>query len=444
MVIINYGDIIRKLLTLGATEVEVYSTKTVTTSVSFTDKIEVIKTTENLGVGIRTVLGRKVGIFGTNDVTPKGIEKAIMNSYSIAKVSPEDPYWKSLAKGLNKTPVKNTYDTKIVKADPSLVVDKVNETLNPIKDLGAKVKPVRGLINLIVEEVSIANSYNEKVSRKGTSAVIYIEVKAEEAGKTATFSKFEATRMLSDMNFEKLGYDAASKAIEFLNATKIPTAKMDVIFDAEVFASILNVMISGPISADWVQKGKSPLAGKLGKEIANNQVTIIDDGTYEGMIGTKEFDDEGVPTTKTIIINEGVLNSFIYDTYTANKENRKSTGNAHRTVSSAPIPLPNNLIMKPGTYALDEMIKETKRGLYIIKTIGEWLSNPVSGNLNATVTHAYLVEGGEIKGTVKGVVVSADFYEIIKNNIDAISKEVKKYHNLMVPHIKFKSIQLAG
>ncbi|RLG88683.1 MAG: TldD/PmbA family protein, partial [Thermoprotei archaeon] len=139
------------------------------------------------------------------------------------------------------------------------------------------------------------------------------------------------------------------------------------------------------------------------------------------------------------------LKTYLYDTYTANKDKIKSTGNAYRrSISSSPIPWVTNLIVTPGMQSLDSIIKDVKRGILVYSTIGYWLSNPISGQLSATVTHGYLIENGEVKHPIKGIVISDDFYELMKSRVIQLSKEVENYMGIYAPHIHLRNVQVAG
>ncbi|MDH5780547.1 MAG: TldD/PmbA family protein, partial [Candidatus Bathyarchaeota archaeon] len=171
----------------------------------------------------------------------------------------------------------------------------------------------------------------------------------------------------------------------------------------------------------------------------------VDDGILRGGWHTKPFDDEGHPTQRTPVINDGILKNYIYDTYTALKDNVQSTGNAQRSYYwMNPQPSPNNLILKTGETSPEEIIRGTKRGIYIEDTIGEWLSNPISGNLNATITHGYLVENGELAEPIKGVVVSGNFYEILKEGIEIIGNDLRNSAQNYSPTVKLAELTIAG
>jgi PmbA protein len=225
----------------------------------------------------------------------------------------------------------------------------------------------------------------------------------------------------------------------------MPGGKTDIIFRNQIFANLLGIFIGPTISAEWVQKGRSPLAGKIGSIIASEGVSIVDDGTLQGGWGTCPFDDEGCPIQRTPIVERGVLRNFIYDTYTAMKAGVVSSGNAQRAgYWVKPQPSPNNLLFAEGKDNPEEMIKDTRTGIYVDTTIGEWLSNPVSGNLNATITHGYRIENGELGEPIKGVVVSGNFFELLKTGVGSIGTDLKNSGENYSPTVKLVGLTVAG
>jgi PmbA protein len=238
-----------------------------------------------------------------------------------------------------------------------------------------------------------------------------------------------------------------------LDARRIPGKKTSIIFTNDLMSSILGVMFSRTVSAEAIQRGRSPWIGKVDHRVASDNFSLFDEGLRQGGLGTRAFDDEGVPQRTTRIIEKGILKSYLYDSYTASKDGVASTGNASRIASGLgstgpyaqiPTPAPNNLILKPGDASIDELIEDTQKGLYVIECIGEWLSNPISGLLNATVTNAFEVRNGTISEPVKGVVVSGHFFDIMKNSISLIGDDVQNSGNVYAPSVRVSEMTVAG
>jgi PmbA protein len=327
----------------------------------------------------------------------------------------------------------------------SEIVETLISAVNHMKSYDKRVRPTRGFLATSISNVSIVNSYNESCERKETNIGVWMRTKAEEAGMKSTGTEHQQARFWKEISFEDLAVEAAEKAVKFLRAKPISGGEMSVVFRNQIFANVLGVILSGPINADWVQKGRSPLSNKLGNKIASENISLADDGIMSGGWRTKPFDDEGHPTQRTPVIEEGILKNYLYDAYTALKDNVESTGNAQRPYYwMNPQPSPNNLILKPGEASPQEIIRETKKGIYIEETIGEWLSNPVSGNLNATITHGYLIENGELTGPIKGVVISGNFYEILKDGMEIVGNDPRNSMQNYSPTVKLAQLTVTG
>ncbi len=436
------NELVKKAIELGATEAEAFLISGKITSLSFSKYVEDFRSSLTTGVGLRAVVGKRVGLHSTS--TLDDVKSIAERAVAIAKSSPEDPHWVSLPKRLERRAVEGTYDGRLVKMEPEELVEVVSIVSNSVANVSEKVEPVRSLLYAIAGKVAICNSYGEEVEREGTIVTMWLTAKAEEAGRKATKTEHKEARTWADVDFEKLAMDAAEGALKSLEAKPIKSAKMPVVISNDLFASLLSIMLSGPFSADWVQEGRSPLANKVGSEIASNEITIVDDGTMSYGFGSKEFDDEGIATQRTTLIDKGVLVNFLYDTYTAQREGKRSTGNAWRWYWTIPLPRPSNLVFQQGEAKVEEVIEETKSGLYVVETIGHWLSNPISGNLNATVTHGYLIENGELAQPVKGVVLSGDFYAVLKDGIDIIADDIRNTSNSYAPTVRVKELTIAG
>ncbi len=436
---------IKKALSKGATEAEIYVQRRKTVQVEFAEEIESFKTIESLGMALMVALGKKIAMYSTSVLDEDEVSEAAERAVKIARVSKEDPHWRHVNRKFGRASAEGYYDEKLKDLEYEEIIETLTSVVKWMKDYDRRVVPTRGILSISTSKILIANSYGDECERKETNIAVWVRAKAEEADMKGTGTEHQESRFWKGINFQDLALRTAEKAVKFLRAKPMPGGKLPVIIRNQVFADILGVILSGPINADWVQKGRSPLSNKLGSQIALDNVTIFDDGTMGGGWRTRPFDDEGHPTQRTAIIEKGILKSYLYDTYTALKEGLESTGNAfRRRYWMPPQPSPSNLILKPRRASPEEMIRETRKGIYIEGTIGEWLSNPVSGNINATVTHGYLVENGEIKKPVKGVIISGNFYELLKGGIEIIGEDLRNSGGNYSPTVKIAELTIAG
>lgn len=435
---------VKRAVELGASEAEAILLNTVETSLTLAGEVEASKTVSLKSFGIRVAVGKSTAIVGTQDVSDAGIENAVSSAVSVARVSPPDPRWVRMNGKIGIRDVGETFDKATAEATPEDLLPTARELLDAVKEGCGEAKPVRGFVTARAMEGVYANTYGGPVTRRETLAFLYVDARVDEAGEVGTYSDYSIARSYRRLEARKTGFEAGSRAREFVKAGSIPNGKYEVITLNRVSDSLLPVMLSPAVSALNVQEGRSPLAGKIGLEIMSDKVTVEDLGASVDTLGSKPFDDEGFPTSNLTIVSKGVLNTFIYDTYTANREGRESTGNASRGYSTAPRPSPHHLHLKPGEETFEEIVRETKNGILVVNTIGEWMSNPVSGHLNATITHAYMIENGKTVRTVKNGVISGNFYEMFKEGLETVGSDTRHDYGVSAPSLKFRNVTIAS
>ena len=436
---------VRKAESLGVSEAEVYVVREHSMSVAGDVRgVESIVSGESVSAFARIVIGKKLSVQGSMISTPSDIDVLIENAVKIAKVSSEDPKWVSLPKRLGSSMIFDIVDERIRNPDIGFYTEIVKEALEKPKQFSKIAFTNIAEVSLTFSERAIGNSYQQPVSCEKTDFVFSINVKAVDEGAESSFSSYYHAPTLREFNMSKVVEEATNVATSTLRARPVETGKYQVIFMPRVFASVLQALIVPAIRADMVQKNRSPLANKLFSEIISQEITLIDDGAAPNMAGSSPFDDEGVATKRKTVFDRGVLRTFLYDTYTANIDGRESTGNARRAGSSNTYPDATNIIVLPGSPFLESIIRDLRKGLVVYGTIGEWLSNPVNGFLNATITHGLLIENGEVKQAVKGVVLSGDIYRLLKENLIALSREYEVVSNYMVPAIAIDNVTVAG
>ena len=440
---VDIERIYKRALDLGAPEAEIYYSVSRDTSLNFSDEIDRAEIVVTSSLGIRVSFGKRVAVVGTQDLSREGIENAIMKAISIARAAPEDPAWRGFNENLGSASKEGFADKGTAEAGPEELTEIVMDVIAGVMG-SPSTRPVRGSCSVSHHYVEIINPYGGPISREETSSWVYVYAKSVGDGGEGTYGDYHASRSIDDLRPNDLGAKVGSMARSFIGAKAPENREYDLILAPRIFASFIDSILSPAISALSVQRGRSPLAGKIGSRIAVEDLSMIDEGTDPKYLGSRSFDDEGHPTSKNIVIEKGVLRSYIYDSYTAKIEGRASTGNAWRSYSSSPSPSPNHLSIQPGDSSVDEMIRSTRRGIYVLGTIGEWLSNPVSGNLNATITNAYLIENGEAVAPINGGVISANFYEMLMSRVYMVGRDVEHRGRISAPPVLVKSIRVAG
>jgi len=208
-----------------------------------------------------------------------------------------------------------------------------------------------------------------------------------------------------------------------------------VIFERDVAASVLSDIFSA-LSAANVAIGNSWLAERFGSRIGSDLVTIVDDGTMPGLMGTSPFDGEGVPTQRTVVFEGGALRTFLYDTYYARKLGARSTGNG-----SGGGVAPNNFYLEPGTRSLEDLIAQTRRGILVMDTIG-FATEYASGTYSRGARGLY-IENGEIAHPVEEFTIAGTFPEMLAA-VDAVANDLRFDAGVVSPSFRVAEMTVSG
>lgn len=213
---------------------------------------------------------------------------------------------------------------------------------------------------------------------------------------------------------QKIGREAGERAARLLGGRPVPTQEATIVYSPFAAINVIGAL-SRALTAEAMQKNRSFLHGKLGQDVASDMVTLLDNGRMPGGLATRPFDDEGVPTGATRLINEGVLEAVIYDTYTAAKEGTESTGNASRNSHREPPQLaPSNFYLQPGNVTPEELIADVKQGLYVVNTMNTNSINPVSGDYSVSA-QGFWIEDGKLTHPVNEVTIAISLDKLLQN-----------------------------
>ncbi|MHC1584963.1 MAG: TldD/PmbA family protein [Candidatus Syntropharchaeia archaeon] len=383
------------------------------------------------GIGIRVLIDGRMGISSTND--PKKTEDAVLEAVKLARVSDRDDAWK-FPVSAEYQPVQGIYDERIDKISPEegmhLAAEMIGETE------GENVKLTSGSLSFLSCYQLIMNSNGIEIDERETVAEGFATCIAKDGGEVSTANEFGISRNL-DIDFFEIGRSASDLARRSLHGVKIFPSKKTVLLAPLAFAEIIEETFSPSISADNVQKDRSFLKGKIGEVVADEGVSIIDDGTMHGGIGSSKSDDEGVPSTRNVVIERGVLKSFLHNVYTASKEGVSSTGNGVRSsYSSLPRVDIRNLIFD---YPPSEVISETKEGVLVTSVIGAHTANEVSGDFSLEARNAFLIKDGSIEKPIKSLMISGNVFDLLKQ-IDGADFKKRMIGSIVVPMVRVREM----
>lgn len=223
----------------------------------------------------------------------------------------------------------------------------------------------------------------------------------------------------------------------------VATCRIPVIFTPKGLASTFIGPIASALNGKVVWQGASPLGQRLGQKIADERLNLHDDGTIQLRPTSRPFDDEGVPTQRTPLIENGVLKNFYYDLQTAGLAGTKSTGNGFRGLGSLPSPSLTALLFSPGDTTYDQMVKNIKEGVIVDQVMGAWAGNILAGEFSGNIHLGWKIENGEVVGRVKNAMVAGNVIDAFQN-IVAIGTEAEWIGGgLKIPAMQFENIGVA-
>jgi PmbA protein len=257
---------------------------------------------------------------------------------------------------------------------------------------------------------------------------------------------WSSARRLKDLESpESIGKEAARRTLRRLGARRVPTQQVPIVFAREVAGSLAGVVFEAA-SGDAIWRSASFLAGKLGEQIAAPGVTIIDDNTMllptgMGGFGTSPFDGEGLPSLRTVVVENGVLSNYLLNTYTARKLGMKSTHNASRGLAGTPGIGCGNLYPEPGKLTAEQIIADVPAGLYVTSLMGFGV-NVVTGDYSRGATGLW-IENGQLTHAVEEVTIAGNLAEMLKN-VTAIGNDLEFRGAVASPTLRIDGMMIAG
>jgi TldD protein len=256
------------------------------------------------------------------------------------------------------------------------------------------------------QEVLIATSSGEVIEDTRSYLTAMVQVVASNGGTVQT--GYEPVGGLTGMELfdaeplELAAEKAARRAVMMLTARKAPAGRMPVVLSSDAGGTMIHEAIGHGLEADLAQSGLSVYSGKLGQQIASPLITVVDDATLPGRRGSFRVDDEGTNAQRTVLVEQGILKTYLYDRLTAMKDGARSTGNGRReSYRHRPIPRMTNTMIVPGATRPVDILKSTPKGLFVRK-MGGGQVNTVNGDFVFEVSEGYLIENGRIADPVRG------------------------------------------
>ena len=398
------------------------------------DELNFAKEEIDLGLGIRVIKDNKIGFAFTSNL--EKIVETANQAVENTKLNKTDENY-AFSETEKVRDVKKVYDKKFNDLNLDESVEFLKTVISTATDSGCDV--TGSGFSASEGRSLIINSNDVSIENEGTGFGIGLSVTIQKDGKIATAYNSQSSRFF-DIDGEKLANEVCDLAKNSLETKPIETNDYDVVLDYYAATGLLQTFI-GAFDGENVGRGRSILKDKIGTEIANPTLSIIDNPLLEkGMYSTK-CDGEGSVSQKTDLIKEGVLSSFIYDIYTANKQNVETTSNGFRgSYITTPMISPSNLEFK---FSEMKDLSEVDKGVLTTSVLGAHTANPISGDFSVEASNAFKIENGELTDPVEKAMISGNIFEIMKK-VEGLNSEIKQYGSFIIPKLLVHDLRVVG
>jgi PmbA protein len=444
------ADVVERALRAGATEAEavIREGDEFSTLVRL-GQVETLKESGARGIGVRVYLGAKEAYrtanTSTSDFSEAGLAHLVQGAVDLAKVTSEDPfaglpepsamgqiageldlYYEDVYSlpAAQRIEYARRAEAAALSADPRLK-----------KSDGASFDAATGH-KVMANSRGFVGEY-----RRSYCSLSAMPIAETEQGGMQRDYWFSSARTLARLDSpESIGAEAARRTLRRLNARRVATQRVPIVFAPEIARSLIGNIFEAA-NGDSIYRGASFWTGQLGQQVASSNVTVIDDGTMPGLFGTAPFDGEGLPTRRTVIVENGVLKNYLLNTYTARKLKMQSTGNGSRGLAGTPGIGAGNLFLENGTITPQQLLADVKVGFYVTELMGFGV-NMVTGDYSRGAAGLW-IENGELTFAVEEVTIAGNLKEML-NNITAIADDLVFRGAVASPTLRIDGMTIAG
>lgn len=439
-------DIVTKALRAGASDAEaIFAEGDEFETLVRLGQVEQLKEAGSRALGLRVFQGNRTSSTSTSDLSPQGIEQLISSAMSLVRVTSEDPYAGLPERGeFGAIPGDlDLYYEDVYSLPPAERIEYARRTEAAAMAADTRIQNSGGGgFDAATGRKILANSRGFAGEVRQSSCSISTQPIAQSSdGAMQRDYWFSSQRALALLDTpEAVGLEAARRTVRRLGARRVATQKVPLVFAPEVAVSILGA-IFGAVNGNAIYRSASFLEGKLGEKVGGDNLTVVDDGIMVGGFGTSPFDGEGLPTRRKVVLDRGVLTSYLLNTYAARKLGLQSTGNAARGLAGSPGIGAGNFYLEPGEKTPEQIFAGISSGLYVTELIGHGV-NIVTGDYSQGASGLW-IENGELAYPVEEITVAGNLKEML-HNISSIGNDLIFRSSIACPTICIEGMTIAG
>lgn len=405
-------------------------------------QVDLVRRKDETGVSLRIIDRHRLGFAYSYVFTPEALDRLAQAALTSAELTDPQPELELPPPPDAPYPSLDTYDPAIFEVPLSEKIARVLAMEQTALTLDRRVEKVRRAEYHESEgEKRLVNSHGLNHRHQGAVVSGSITVKAADGADAEIGGESDFSLRYQGLDLDAIAREAASRAVSRLGGRKIGATRKPVLVENRAVAELLSVL-EGSFLSENVQKGKSMFAGQTGRAIMPASLTLVDDGLYPGGLGSSPADAEGVPHQRTVLVDQGVMQGYLYDLPRARKDGVASTGNAGRSIKSPPGVGTTNLILLPGRIPLDRLLAELGTGLFVTDFMGLHTANPISGDFSLGVS-GFWVEGGRIVHPVKGMAAAGNIKDVFQR-IGAVGSDLRLFGGIGAPSLIIEEMTVSG
>lgn len=404
--------------------------------------VEQLKQAGSRSAGIRVLVGKRTGSSYTSDLSREGVRKMVEGAMELAKITTEDDHAGMPEEFGSLTGDLKLYDDAIATLETSWKIDSATRAEKAALDADPRIQNSEGSsFDSYIGVRVFANSRGFVSSYRTSSCGMSVVPVAKQNGSMERDYWHSAGRHLSDLEApEAIGLRAAARTLRRLNPRKVVTQKVPVVFEQRTARSLLGDIFDA-VCGTSIYRHASFLTDKLGEKVASENLTVIDDATMPGLFGTCPFDDEGVTSQRTMVIERGVLKSYLLNSYCARKLNLKTTGNASRGVTGNAGIGPGNFYIEAGELTEEQIVANITNGLYVTELIGASTST-VTGDYSSGAFGMWIVNG-ELAYPVSEITIAGNLKSMLKQ-IQHVGSNLEFRGSIASPTLMIEEMTVSG
>jgi PmbA protein len=425
-------------------EFEVFLSRKKVVSIGVKDgNLDYFRSSSEIGLALRVLKQGRLGFSYLFGPTLDGLHGLADRALESAGQTDPDPDYSFLAEARLEPPDLELFDPSLETIREKDKVDHVKQMEHSALSSDLRIKKARRAeYEEVSHHASLTNSGGLDLEREETSCSLSIMVLAEDNGSSEMGWEFGNARFYDDLNPSGIGLSAAQRAIQMLGGRQISTGRFPAVLENRVVADMLGAWAPS-FFGENVYKGKSLLKDRINETVASPRIQLIDDGLYVRGMGSAPFDDEGAPQARTILVNDGVLASFLFDGYWSKKMGAEPTGNSFRSqIASPPTTSVSNLFIGPGSSSPEQLLTTINDGLFITEVMGAHTIDPVSGQFSLGAS-GMRIQQGKDAFPVKGVTISGTIYDLF-SAVEEVGDDLRFLGRIGAPSLLVKETVVSG